>query len=140
MAEVLHFVISDCVAKAGALSPPKLLACAPSLREVTCEDCKRFIKETFAKWTDQYHTKLGGLQREVRRNAQTLDHQRKLIEKLDHVINGSTEGFPRRGEGDLCPVCRYGVLETRSYRGQPFIGCEAFPKCEYTCPAPRVPA
>jgi ribosomal protein L44E len=84
MSDGLHFIISDCVARARSLS--ELPACAPTLREVTCQECLRFIDETFKTWTERYESELDVQQRRIRRNAQILERQRKLIAEGDKVI------------------------------------------------------
>jgi predicted Fe-S protein YdhL (DUF1289 family) len=88
MSDGLHFIISDCVARARSLS--ELPACAPTLREVTCEECLRFIEETFKVWTERYESELDVQQRQIRRNAQIIERQRRRIEEADARLAQAT--------------------------------------------------
>jgi len=41
------------------------------------------------------------------------------------------EKEPPEETGELCPVCGSPLVIRKSRRGQPFVGCSAFPKCDY---------
>lgn len=45
---VLHWVLSDCVQRARAKEFE--IACAPTMREITCVDCRRAVIELRRRW------------------------------------------------------------------------------------------
>jgi DNA topoisomerase-3 len=64
------------------------------------------------------------------------DNRGKPGQANKHSATRETHGGPPSKIGDACPQCRSGKLVQRSVKtgknaGRPFIGCTAYPKCDY---------
>jgi hypothetical protein len=59
----------------------------------------------------------------------------KLLEKWEPrlIIITEPNGKPKYYPGDSCPRCHSKLIRRQGQRGK-FIGCSAFPECEFTAP------
>lgn len=145
-AETAHFVLSDCVQSRLAVHLARAdvpIACATSIREVNCKDCRRQIDEIANTWLSRFQTRLTPLQDQVRRNADTIKYQLQLIERLNAIIAGKANYdnvIPLHSRnGDRCPTCARGALLVRTFRGNRMLCCDQFDSrgCDYAVPLTR---
>jgi DNA topoisomerase-1 len=60
-----------------------------------------------------------------------------LISHRDAIANSLREGIKRDRIIGVCPECGSDLLVRNSRKGKRFIGCSAFPKCEFSLPLPK---